>query len=417
LHGRTPSAVRAAIVPLVAAAALTAACGGRAEEPAAASTVPETKAPRAAAAEAVETTTVRRGLFQATVTASGSVLAPRATELGPEVGGRLIRVLVDIGDTVPAGAPVFRIDPVPYQLTLEDAEAGLALARAELEQAEQEMERARRLAEQQVVPQQHLDTQVTRHAVQRARVTQAEARVHRAEQDLERTTVRAPYAGFVVDRRLHEGAMVNPASVVLTLQQAGGYEATLAVPEAARLPVRPGDPARVLIEGIPGAILSRVRAVNARIDPHSRTYEVRVPLEIAGVPLKAGAFVRAEIDPVPLGDSLLVDREAILTRDGRNYVFRRRGDRAEQVAIELGATGARLAAVDRGVEEGEQVVVGDVVERLADGAPIQVSGERPLPSGSSVSPPEGGVAVTSSSDEGAEPADASPAAVAPGAEG
>jgi RND family efflux transporter MFP subunit len=347
---------------------------------------------------------LRRGLFQATVTASGSVLAPRSTELGPEVGGRLIRVLVDIGDTVPAGAAVFQIDPEPYQLTLEDARAGLALARAELEQAEQEMERARRLADQQVVPQQQLDTQVTRHAVQRARVTQAEARVHRAEQDLERTTVRAPYAGFVVDRRLHEGAMLNPASVVLTLQQAGGYEAMLAVPEASRLPVRPGDPARVLIEGIPGAIPSRVRAVNARIDPQSRTYEVRVPLEAAGVPLKAGAFVRAEIDPRPLGDSLLVDREAILTRDGRNYVFRRRGDRAEQVAIEIGATGARLAEIDGGIEEGEQVVVGDVVERLADGAPIQVTGERPLPSGSSVSPPEGAGGAMDASGESVAPA-------------
>jgi hypothetical protein len=144
--------------------------------------------------------------------------------------------------------------------------------------------------------------------------------------------------------------------------------------------------------------------VNARIDPQSRTYEVRVPLEVAGVPLKAGAFVRAEIDPRPLCDSLLVDREAILTRDGRNYVFRRRGDRAEQVAIEIGATGARLAEIDGGIEEGEQVVVGDVVERLADGAPIQVTGERPLPSGSSVSPPEGAGGAMDASGESVAPA-------------
>ncbi len=414
------TAARAAIVPLVAAAAFAMACGGAGEEAAAAPSAAEAVAPRAAApaAEAVETTTVRRGLFQATVTASGSVLAPRSTELGPEVGGRLIRVLVDIGDTVREGAPVFRIDPEPYQLTLEDAQAGLALAQAELAQAEQEMERARRLADQQVVPQQQLDTQVTHHAVQRAKVTQAEARVHRAEQDLERTTVRAPYTGFVVQRRLHEGAMLNPASVVLTLQQAGGYEATLAVPEAARLPVRPGDPARVLIEGIPGAIRSRVRAVNARIDPQSRTYEVRVPLDAAPTLLKAGAFVRAEIDPVAIGDSLLLDREAILTRDGRNYVFRRRGDRAEQVPIELGATGARLAEIDGGVAEGDQVVVGDVVERLADGAPIRVTGERPLPSGSSVSPPEdGGAGVMTTSTESGAGEEATPVADGAGAEG
>jgi multidrug efflux pump subunit AcrA (membrane-fusion protein) len=204
--------------------------------------------------------------------------------------------------------------------------------------------------------------------------------------------------------------------VVLTLQQAGGYEATLAVPEASRLPVRPGDPARVLIEGIPGAIPSRVRAVNARIDPQSRTYEVRVPLDATAMPLKAGAFVRAEIDPVPMADSLLLDREAILTRDGRSYVFRRSGDRAEQVPIELGATGARLAEIDGGIAEGDQVVVGDVVERLADGAPIRVTGERPLPSGSSVSPPEGAGGEMATSTEGRD-GDATPSAGGAGTEG
>jgi RND family efflux transporter MFP subunit len=394
-------AARAALIPLLAAIVLAAACGGAADETAAAAPSPATAADVAAstraagpAVEGVEATVVTRGQFQATVTASGSVHAPRSTELGPEVGGRLIKVMVDVGDAVREGAAVFRIDPEPYQLTLEDAQAGLALARAELDQAVQEMERARRLAEQSVVPQQQLDTQVTREAVQRAKVTQAEARVHRAQQDLERTTVRAPYDGFVVERRLHEGAMLNPASVVLTLQQAGGYEALLSVPEAARLPVRPGDPARVLIEGIPGAIQSRVRAVNARIDPQSRTYEVRIPLDGAGTPIKAGAFVRAEIDPVPIGDSLLLDREAVLTRDGRNYVFRISGDRAEQVAIELGATGARLAAVDRGVAEGERLVVGDVVERLADGAPLKITGDRPLPRAAPALPEsEGGRAL------------------------
>ena len=70
----------------------------------------------------------------------------------------------------------------------------------------------------------------------------------------------------------------------------------------------------------------RLTYIGDAIDPQSRTYEVRVPLQ-AAAPLKAGAFVRAEIDPVPIAHSLLIDREAVLTRDGRNYVFRIRDDR------------------------------------------------------------------------------------------
>ncbi|HVR29266.1 MAG TPA: efflux RND transporter periplasmic adaptor subunit [Thermoanaerobaculia bacterium] len=387
------------LAPAIAVVTVAVACGGTRGEtappPPLARAAP---APRGPAAESVETTIVRRGLLQATVTASGSVASPRVTELGPEVGGRLLRVLVDVGDTVRAGAAVFRLDPEPYRLDLEEAEAGLALARAELDQAAQEMARARRLADQQIVPQQQLDTQVTHHAVQRARVTQAEARVHRAQQDLDRTTVRAPYDGFVVERGRHEGAMLTSSSVVLTLQQAGGYEAILSVPEAARLPVRPGDPVRLVVEGIPGHIPSRVRAVNARIDAQSRTYEVRVPIEADAAVVKAGAFVRGEIDPVPAAEALLIDREAVLVRDGRSYAFRHRDGTAEQVSIELGAIGARLAEVHRGLDDGDQVVVGDVVERLADGSPIRVIGERPLPLGPSAAEPVGvaGARVTTS---------------------
>jgi hypothetical protein len=147
------------------------------------------------------------------------------------------------------------------------------------------------------------------------------------------------------------------------------------------------------------------------------------PLGASGAPLKAGAFVRAEIDPVPVAATLLLDREAILTRDGRNYVFRVRGDRAEQVPIQLGATGARIAEVDGGIDENDRVVVGDVVERLADGAPVDVTGDRPLPSGSPGSAPaDGGAAVTTSASPdggaGVAPADdAAAAAIATGAEG
>ena len=382
-------------------ALLAAACGGTRGETAPAESAPSSAAAAsadatpssapsiaggaAAVAESVEVSVVRRGLLQATVTASGSVASPRVTDLGPEVGGRLVRVLVDVGDVVREGEAVFRIDPEPYRLDLEEARAGLALARAELDQAAQEMERARRLAEQQVMPQQQLDTQVTHHAVQRARVTQAEARVHRAQQDLDRTTVRAPYRGFVVERGLHEGAMLTTASVVLTLQQAGGYEAILAVPEASRLPVRPGDPVHLVVEGVAGPVVSKVRAVNARIDSGSRTYEVRVPIDADAAVIKAGAFVRGDIDPVPVAEALLVDREAILLRDGRSFAFRHAGGMAERIAIELGAVGARVAEVHSGLAEGDEVVVGEVVERLADGAAIQVSERRILPAGTSVS--------------------------------
>src|SRR5262249_21345558 len=146
------------------------------------------------------------------------------TEVAAEVPGRLESVFVAVGDEVEAGAPLFRVDPGPYEMALREARAGLALARAESRNAAAAADRVRLLLEQKAASQQRYEQLRTQADVARARVEQMEARVARAERDLERTSVRAPYAGSVVERRAHEGAVVGTAPVVV-LQESGALEA------------------------------------------------------------------------------------------------------------------------------------------------------------------------------------------------
>ena len=332
------------------------------------------------------TTRVRRGQVDALVTASGSVVAPRLTELGPELAGRLSVVHFDVGDEVAAGDVVFQLDPGPFRTNLQRARAGLALAKAEAAQALQELERVRRLAEQQVAPPQRLDQQLTLLAVAKARVQQEQAAVQSAEQDLTRTEVISPYAAHVVERQLHEGAIVGPGSVVVTIQEQTGFSAELDVPAAAASPVRVGDPALLIVEGAAEPIQSTIASVNARIDPETRTYRVRAPVpgNLSGA--KAGAFVRAEIRPRTRGGAVIVERAALLNRDGRAYLFTTVDGRARQIEVTVGATGSRLVEIRTGVEAGDAVIVGPVIDRLADGAPVQAAEPPPLAAGGDTAP-------------------------------
>lgn len=324
------------------------------------------------AAEEVSTAFVERRPVTTTLAASGSVIAPRTTALGPEVGGRLQRVNVDVGDTVSRGEPVFEIDPEPYRVAHSEAEAGLELARAELGQAEQELQRTTRLAAESVVAQQEKERNMTRVAVARAQVAAAAARVERAADNLERTVTRAPYDAHVVARHLHEGAIVTvgPSAVVVTLQERGRLEAVLDVPEASRVHVATGDPVRLVVEGLPDPVLAEVRAVNARLDTETRTYEVRVAMPDLGTAAKSGSFVRAEITPRPRHQGLAVPRDAILLRDGRAHVFRLAGEQVAEVEVRLGVTGPEWAEVLEGLDEGDEVVVGAALQRLADGSRV-----------------------------------------------
>lgn len=337
--------------------------------------------------ESAPTTRVRRGQVDALVTASGSVVAPRLTELGPGVSGRLAVVHFDVGDQVAAGDIVLRLDPVPFRINLQRARAGLALAEAEAAQALQELERVERLAEQEVAPPQQLDQQRTHLAVAKARVDQELAAVQSAEQDLTRTAVLSPYDAHVVERQLHEGAIVGPGSVVVTIQEQKGFSAELDVPAAAAAPVQVGDPALLIVEGVAAPFESRIASVNARIDPESRTYQVRapVPAEMRGA--KAGAFVRAEIRPRTPGGAVIVERTAVLNRDGRAYVFSAEAGRARQIEVTVGATGALWVEIRSGAEPGDSVITGPLIERLADGAPV--SAPEPPPMGDGENSPLG----------------------------
>jgi RND family efflux transporter MFP subunit len=302
--------------------ALPLACGGPAQDDLAeaVAAAPPSAETRAAAAPRVELERVETARLTATIAASGSIQARRVTEVGTEVPGRIVAVLVEVGDRVEAGAPLFRIDAGPYRMALAEAEAGLALARAESANAEQEAARLRLLLEQNAASQQRYEQLRTRAEVAGAQVAQMQARVAKARRDLAQTEILAPYAASVVERRAHEGAMAG-SGPILVLQEDAALEAILNVPEATPVAVQAGDSVRLFVEGLPDPIESTVARVSQRVDPGTRTYEVRADVTDASGQLKAGSYARAELRVARTEPRPVVHRSALLTRDGRSFVL------------------------------------------------------------------------------------------------
>ena len=353
----------------LAAAAL--ACGG--EENGAAPSDVSAQAAARPAAERIPLARVETRALRATLSASGTVEARRISEIAAEVPGRLDSILVRVGDTVAQGAPLFRIDPGPYEMALAEARAGLALAHAESRNAAAEAERMRLLLEQSAASQQRYEQLRTQAEVAQARVAQMQARTARAERDLARTWVRAPYAGSVVERRAHEGALAGTRPV-LVLQESGALEAILDVPEATPVPVRVGAPVRLFVEGLADPIETAVARVNDRVDPDTRTYEVRCPVEETSGAVKAGSYVRAEIEAVRETPGEVVPRSAIITRDGRSLVLRVEDETARATPVRVGILEGEDAEILSGLAAGDLVVQGEAAQRLADGTRLRVDG-------------------------------------------
>jgi RND family efflux transporter MFP subunit len=335
-------------------------------------------APPTAAAEAspaapsgIEFERVTTAQLRTVISASGSIEARRITEIGAEVPGRIVEVLVDVGDTVEADQPLFRIDPGPYEMALAEAQAGLTLAWAESENAQQEATRLRQLVEQRAASQQRYDQLRTRAAVARAQVAQGKARVDRARRDLARTEVVAPYGANVVERRAHEGAMAGQ-SPILVLQEAGAFEAILNVPEATPVAVRVGDPVQLFVEGVADPIRSRIDRVSKRVDPGTRTYEVRGSVADPSGLLKAGSYARAELLCSRLEERPVVHSSSLITRDGRSYVLIVENGVVRHAQVRVGVVDGSLVEVLSGAEAGDLVVRGEATTRLADGTRVEV---------------------------------------------
>jgi RND family efflux transporter MFP subunit len=352
--------------------ALLLGCGG-ADDPGAESTEVASAPPEAAApaSEGIEVQRVESAALRAVIAASGTIEARRITEISSEVPGRIVEVLVDVGDTVAAGAPLFRLDPGPYRMALAEAEAGLALARAQSANAEEEAARLRLLLAQNAASQQRYDQLRTQAEVARAQLAQGEARLAKARRDLAQTEVLAPYAGSVVERRAHEGAMAGQTPI-LVLQESGALEAILNVPEATPVPVRVGDAVRLFVEGLADPVEAKIERVSGRVDPGTRTYEVRGSVVDPSGVVKAGSYARAELTAERAEPRPVVHRSALLTRDGRTFALRVEDGVVRYVPVRVGIVDGERAEVLAGLAEGELVVRGEATTRLADGAKVEV---------------------------------------------
>ena len=325
----------------------------------------------------VEAVRVERGEISQRISAPGSLVAHRSSQIGAEVRGRILEVYVSEGDRVESGDPLFALDSRTYEMALREAQAALDVARAERQQLESDLSRAHALGRQDVVAKQEVERLTTRREVAKAHERQADEAVALAQHNLEETVVRAPFAGSVAARLADEGttALVQPQTIIVVLQETAHLEARAAIPESEMVRVHVGDGALIRLEGLPAPIEGRVGAVSDTIDETTRTYLVKIPVDNPDYDLKAGVFAHVEILPAAKTDALLVPRESIRTEEGRSRVLLVRNGRAEAVDVEVGMVADESAEILHGVDEGDEVITGESARTIAPGLRVRVASE------------------------------------------
>ncbi len=171
----------------------------------------------------------------------GEVEAGRRSQVGFELGGRLISVQRDEGQVVKAGDLLAKLDTARLEARLREEKASLEQARATAVRAEASLQRVRRLVDKGAVSKQQLDDAIRESNVARAGVSRGEAAVDRIEVDLRNSVILAPFDGRVVGRFVDEGTILRAGDRVLELMEESAKEARFGVPAELALGLSIGD--------------------------------------------------------------------------------------------------------------------------------------------------------------------------------
>ncbi|MBT7533620.1 MAG: efflux RND transporter periplasmic adaptor subunit [Gammaproteobacteria bacterium] len=286
--------------------------------------------PPASTAPLVRTWIATSETVQLSVLTYGSVQPRTESELIPEVSGRVIKISPSMvsGGFIRKGEILLEIDPLDYEVALEQARASLAAAKSELTNAKKAYERLLDLAKQQSASQSQQDDALNRLRFGQASIREAAARLSRAERDISRTKIKAPYDGRVRSKRVDIGQFVNRGAPIASLYATDFAEVRLPLhdEELAHLDLplagqeSPNQPTAILRARFAGANHTwegKIVRTEGELDPKTRMInvvaQVEAPYKRSGnrPPLAIGLFVEAEIVGNTVDNVYIVPRSAL----------------------------------------------------------------------------------------------------------
>lgn len=290
--------------------------------------------------------------IQLTTVTHGTVLPRTESELIPEVSGRVTSISSAMvsGGFFKKDDVLLTIDPLDYEVALEQARAALASAVSELTNARKAHERQQDLAKKQSTSESQRDDALNRLRVAQASLREARARLSRAERDLERTRVRAPYDGRVRSEKVDVGQFVNRGAAIASLYATDVAEVRLPVhdeelaylnlPLAGRATTEfPQVILRARFGGKNHSWEGQVVRTEGELDPQTRMINVIAQVEnpYEGTedrpPLAVGLFVEAEILGKEVDDVYILPRSA-LQANNQIYVIAN-GNRLEFREVDI----------------------------------------------------------------------------------
>ena len=313
----------------------------------------------------------------------GSTLGSEDVEIRSRVEGYLVSISFNEGSLVRKGQLLYKIDPQPFLVAIDQAKANLATAQAALEKTNNDVARYKPLFEKQAVSKQELDNALSAQQAARAQVDAYKAALAQAQLDLGYTNITSPVDGVIGTTQTKVGSLVGRGTTLLnTVSQLNPilFRCAIAEAEYLRLARRGADRDKslekkfgvelILADGTVFPHKGRLDAIERAVDPTTGTLTGQFRFPNPGDILRPGQFGKARFVTDVKEDALLVPQLAVQEIQGLYSVMIVKPDATvEQRMVKAGERVGNLWIIDSGVKPGEKVIV-EGVQKVQPGMKV-----------------------------------------------
>jgi RND family efflux transporter MFP subunit len=353
----------------VAAAVLAAACG----------TTEAEKAPVAAAPAAVQigpenVVGVEKGTIVVGPTLSGELRPQREAKIRAELGGSMLEVRVEEGQTVMRGALLGRIETRTLDDARQSAASAVRNAESQLAVANREVERTEKLVKAGAIAERDLDVVKSNVSAVEAQLADAKARLASAERQLGDAVIRAPIGGIVSKKAVNVGDVVSSGTELFTVIDPSSMRLEAAVPSEDLSQLRIGAAVEFTVRGYDQTFAGRIERIAPQADSTTRQVPIFVTIPNVGGRLVAGLFAEGRV-VAQTASGLVVPVNAINTSTQTPWVLRVTNGKTERVNVTLGLRDPRTerVLVASGLAADDTLLRG-ASQGITPGTSVQLSG-------------------------------------------
>jgi len=273
----------------------------------------------------------------------GSIVSEDATEVHPEVAGRIVNLNVREGAYVGKGAVLAKLYDGDLQAQKRKLQVQMQIDRQTESRHEQLLQIGGISKED--------------YAATALQVSNLRADLDIINTSIAKTVIRAPFSGKLGLKAISTGAYVTPLSVIAVLQKTSDLKIDFNVPEKYTNQIKKGQYVNFTVEGSNRNYTAVVSATQAGIEQTTRTLMIRAQVKGETAGLTPGNFAKVKLNFEPDPNALLIPSQAIIPQArGKKVVVARNGT-ADFVEVTTGMRDSSMVQVTSGLSKGDTVVV------------------------------------------------------------